>query len=58
MQDYIILYEKYIQCKVKNNLKEAKELDVKLKQIEDNYRTNIVYYMRKVINDRIYGVIV
>jgi hypothetical protein len=57
IQVYIELYEKYVNAKLNNNQEDIKTYDSKLKEIEDNYRTNIIYYLRKVLNDKIYGLI-
>lgn len=55
IKDYIELYHKYLKFKDKGNRERLDAVRSYMWEIEKNYRTDIVYYLRKIINERHYG---
>ena len=55
MQEYIKIYHKLLKFKDKDKVAKAEEIRVRLTEIEKNYRTDFIQQLRKLMNERYYG---
>ena len=55
MQEYIKIYHKLLKFIDNDKVAKAEEIRVRLAEIEKNYRTDFIQQLRKLMNERYYG---
>ncbi len=53
--NYVGLYESYQCYKIMKDEEKMAEVKKQLTEIEKKYRTDLLYWMRRVINEKFYG---